>query len=106
MAPALPGIPRAPAIKEVVELGEQMINGVLALGKRYSLPQMSTSEIWTSQDLQLLVRSALNDPLTGTSCVTDMKNIKAGKQLDPGIFKVPPDFQIVSPAPPALPIKT
>jgi hypothetical protein len=67
---------------------------------------MSTSEIWMSQDLQLHIRSLLNDPITGTSCFTDMKNIKAGTQLNPGIFKVPPDFQIVQPAPPAFAIRT
>jgi hypothetical protein len=66
--------------------------------------QMPTSEVWTSKELQLPVRSSLTDPKTGASCVTDMKNIKPGAKLDPGLFKVPPDFTIAPP--PGPPIKT
>ena len=64
--------------------------------------QMPTSDVWTSKELQLPVRSSVTDPKTGTGCTTDMKNIKPGA-VDPGMFKIPPDFKIAPPPLPAVP---
>jgi hypothetical protein len=165
-APAMPGMPKPPTapaapkppqMQEIADLGEKMINGFKAQGKRYAMPpapampgapqmpgapkvpgapaapgapavpaapavpgapampgapaapaapgmpQMPTSEVWTSPELKLPIQSSVIDPKTGAKCVTEMKNIKPGAKLDPGMFKVPPDFKIAPPPAPRVP---
>ena len=69
-------------------------------------PQLPTSEVWTSKELKLPVQSSMTNPATGTTCVTQMKNVQPGVKLDPKMFQVPPDFKIAPPIkPPSLPLK-
>jgi hypothetical protein len=47
----------------------------------------------------------MTNPALGTSCVTQMKNIKPGAKLDPKMFQVPPDFKIAPPPVKPPPLK-
>lgn len=104
--PQLAGMPaapvqsagQAPEMKETADLGERVIEGVRAYGKRYTLPtpgkpEPVTAEIWTSRELQLPVHSSVADPSTGTLTTTAMKNIVSGARLDPALFDIPKDFK-------------
>jgi hypothetical protein len=111
--PELAGIPGAPALaapsgvrmpemKETADLGERVVEGVRAYGKRYALPapgkpEPPTAEIWTSRELQLPVHSSIADPSTGAITTTVMKNIVAGAKLDPALFDIPKDFKAQPP---------
>jgi hypothetical protein len=55
-------------------------------------PIASTSEIWYSPDLQIVVSSKRNDPRTGESTYT-LSNIQRGEP-SPSLFQVPSDFTI------------
>jgi hypothetical protein len=125
-APTAPAAPKPPQMQEIADLGEKTINGYKVQGKRFAMPgapkmpaapampaapgappppatpQMPTSDVWTSPELKLPIQSSVTDPKTGNTSVTEMKNIKPGAKLDPGMFKVPADFKIV---PPASPLK-
>jgi hypothetical protein len=90
---------QAPEMKETADLGERMIEGVKAYGKRYTLPapgkpEAVTAEIWTSRELQLPVNSSVMDPSTGTLTTSAMKNIVSGARLDPALFDIPADFKV------------
>ncbi len=97
VSPAAPAV-KAPEMKETAGLGEKVIEGVKAQGKRYTLPapgrpQPVTAEIWTSHDLQLPLHSSVVDPATGTTTLTAMKNIASGAKLDPALFEIPKNFK-------------
>jgi hypothetical protein len=55
-------------------------------------PIVSTSEIWYSPDLQIVVASKHNDPRTGESTYT-LSNIQRGEP-NPSLFQVPSDYTI------------
>ncbi|MFL6545931.1 MAG: hypothetical protein ACJ8LM_12220, partial [Candidatus Udaeobacter sp.] len=52
----------------------------------------STSEIWYSPALQIVVSSKRNDPRTGESTYT-LSNIQRGEP-NPSLFQVPSDYTI------------
>jgi hypothetical protein len=98
--------PASPELKETADLGKRVINGVEAHGKQYAMPvpgksQPATSEIWTSPHLKLPIQSSVHDSSTGTTTVTQMKNIVPDAKLDPRMFQVPSDYKVVPPAPPS-----
>lgn len=55
-------------------------------------PIVSTSEIWYSADLQIVVASKHSDPRTGESTYT-LSNIQRGEP-NPSLFQVPSDYTI------------
>jgi hypothetical protein len=55
-------------------------------------PIVSTSEIWYSPDLQIVVSSKRNDPRTGESTYT-LRNIQRGEP-SASLFQVPSDYTI------------
>lgn len=55
-------------------------------------PIVSTSEIWYSPDLQIVVTSKHSDPRTGESTYT-LSNIQRGEP-NPSLFQVPSDYTI------------
>ncbi len=55
-------------------------------------PIVSTSEIWYSPDLQIVVLSKHNDPRTGQSTYS-LSNIQRGEP-NPSLFQVPSDYTI------------
>lgn len=55
-------------------------------------PIVSTSEIWYSPDLQIVVSSKRNDPRTGESTYT-LSNIQRAEP-NPSLFQVPSDYAI------------
>jgi hypothetical protein len=107
--PARPDLPtpqfKPPQMQETADLGEKLINGIRAQGKQFTMPAMPAlpgmpkppkppvTEIWTAPDLKLPIQSTVTNPATGTTCVTEMKNIQPAK-LEPAMFQVPPDFRI------------
>jgi hypothetical protein len=105
-APKVPGMPqfKMPEFKETKDLGEKTIDGHKVSGKEFTAqtpgkPPM-TQEVWTSKDMQLPLHSTTTDHSTGTTSVTQMKNVKPNAKLDPGMFKVPPGFKMVQPPKP------
>jgi hypothetical protein len=104
---AAPALPQAPEFKETADLGKKMVNGHMAQGKQYSAtvpgkPKPMSAEVWTAPDLKLPMHSTVKDPSTGTTTVTQMKNVTPGAKIDPGKFKIPADFKTIQPpkAPP------
>jgi hypothetical protein len=57
-----------------------------------SQPIVSTSEIWYSPDLQIVVASKHSDPRTGESTYT-LSNISRGEP-NPSLFQVPSDYTV------------
>jgi hypothetical protein len=97
---------KPPDMKETADLGEKFIDGIKARGKRYTLPtpgkpEPMTAEVWTAHDLALPMHSSITDPSTGTTTITQMKQVTPGVKLDPKMFEIPKEFSLV--APPALP---
>lgn len=85
------------------ELGTQMVNGVNAQGKSVThtipagvmgnaQPVVSTSEIWYSPDLQVVVASKRNDPMSGQSnyALTNIQRAAPSASL----FQVPSDYTV------------
>jgi hypothetical protein len=85
------------------DLGTQVVNGVSAQGKSItrtvpageqgnSQPIVSTSEIWISPELQVVVSSKRNDPFTGqaTYALTNIQRTAPS----PTLFQVPADYTI------------
>ena len=60
-------------------------------------PIVSTTQIWTSPDLQIVVKSVRNDPFFGQSTY-QLSNIVT-KEPEPSLFTVPAGYK-VSTAPP------
>jgi len=102
--PQMAGKP--PDMKETADLGEKFIDGIKARGKRYTLPtpgkpETMTAEVWTSHDLGLPLHSSTMDPSSGTTTITQMKQVTPGVKLDPKMFDVPKEFRLATP--PAAP---
>ena len=94
--------PSNPNIAET-DLGTNAVNGLTAQGKRIThtipagqignaQPIVSTDEIWYSPDLQIVVSSTRNDPVTGNS-VYALTNIQ---RMEPSatLFQVPSDYTV------------
>jgi hypothetical protein len=93
----------APEERRDEALDARTIEGVTAEGRRTTtiipagaigndLPIVSTSEQWTSPDLQVLVLSDRKDPRSGDSTYR-LLNIRKGDP-DPSLFQVPPDYTV------------
>jgi hypothetical protein len=85
------------------DLGTQVIQGLEASGKRTttivpagrsgnSAPITKTYEIWTSDDLQLVVKQEWNDPRSGVRTVA-LENVSRADP-DPALFRVPPGYRV------------
>jgi hypothetical protein len=85
-------------------LGTQMIEGVMAEGRKTTMtfpvgsqgndrPIVVTSENWVSPDLHLTVMSRHNDPRNGES-VTKLINVSRSEP-DPQLFQAPADYKVV-----------
>jgi hypothetical protein len=85
------------------DLGTQVVNGVSAQGKSItrtvpagaqgnSQPIVSTSEIWFSPELQVVVSSKRNDPFTGQSTYS-LTNIQRAAP-SPTLFQLPSDYTV------------
>ena len=90
-------------VKNEESLGQKMIDGVLADGKRVTtvLPAGSIgnqqpitvlSEQWFAPDLEILVMTKHSDPRTGETTYS-LSNITRGEPAA-GLFDVPPDYTI------------
>jgi hypothetical protein len=85
------------------DLGTQTVNGVNAVGKKVThtfpagsmgnaQPIVSTSQIWTSPDLQVVVSATRTDPREGTSTYT-LNNIQRAEP-PATLFQVPADYTV------------
>jgi hypothetical protein len=109
LRPSQEGGPRGsrnrPANPNVVttDLGTQMMNGVNAQGKSTThtipagamgnaQPLISTSETWYSPDLQVVVSSKRNDPMSGQSNYA-LTNIQRTAP-NPSLFQVSSDYTV------------
>jgi hypothetical protein len=72
--------------------GKSIIHTIAAGEIGNAQPIVSTSEIWYSPDLQIVVASKHNDPRTGESTYT-LSNIQRGEP-NPSLFQVPSDYTI------------
>jgi len=90
-------------VKNEESLGQKLIDGVLADGKRVTtvLPAGSIgnqqpitvlSEQWFAPDLEILVMTKHSDPRTGET-IYSLSNITRGEPAA-GLFDVPPDYTI------------
>jgi hypothetical protein len=86
------------------ELGQQMIEGVLAKGQRYvqtwpvgsqgnDRPFQTTSETWMSTDLNLVVLSKNVDPRSGENSMKLLNISRA--EPSASLFAPPPDYTVV-----------
>jgi hypothetical protein len=84
-------------------LGSRTINGVVAEGERITntmpagaigndQPLVSTSEIWTSPDLNLVVLEIHDDPQNGTT-TRELVNLDRGEP-DPALFRAPEGYTV------------
>lgn len=103
------GIPVAPAdptrpVTTSESLGAQTIDGVPVEGRRITItypagsqgndrPIVVTSETWNSPELRLMILSKNVDPRSGEN-IMRMDNLSRSEP-DPGLFQVPPGYQIV-----------
>jgi len=87
----------------VEDLGENLVNGVLAEGKRETLAvhpgaigndrDLQVIDVrWFSADLQVLVKSVNSDPRFGETTY-QLTNIVRVMQ-DPALFQIPPDYTV------------
>jgi len=101
--PVAPGVRARPEVS-TEEIGPQMIEGVMAKGRRTistwaigtqgnDRPFQTVSEIWTSPDLNIMVLSKNSDPRSGDN-ITKLININRAEP-DPSLFAPPPDYTIV-----------
>jgi hypothetical protein len=85
------------------DLGTQQIQGLEVSGKRTttivpvgrsgnSAPITKTHEIWTSADLQLVVKQEWNDPRSGKRTVELARISRTAP--DPALFRVPPGYVV------------
>jgi hypothetical protein len=102
----IPGTPpllaKPTARTQIESLGTQVIQGLLADGKRVSTnvtpeskgsPVVITTETWWSRDLLIDLVLRLNDPRRGQSTV-ELNNIKR-LEPNPELFRVPSDYAVV-----------
>ncbi len=104
--------PRLPEHKDE-SLGTQIISGVMAEGRRYTLtyapgsvgndqPIVRTDETWYSPELEIVLLSRTSDPRSGDSTTRIEKLSRV--EPDPSLFQVPRDYEIVDdPIPPKRP---
>jgi hypothetical protein len=85
------------------DLGTESIQGLDVSGQRTttivppgrsgnSAPITKTYEVWTSPELQLVVKQRWRDPRTGERTV-ELKNISRADP-DPAFFRAPPDYEV------------
>jgi hypothetical protein len=85
-------------------LGSQVIDGSLAEGRRTTFtypigtqgndrPIVSTSEVWTSRELKVILLSKSSDPRFGETVVKLVNLSRA--EPDPSLFQAPADYKIV-----------
>lgn len=97
------------AHSQVNNLGERLVNGVMATGTRstHMIPAGAigndrdlqvVDESWFSSDLQLIVKSVSSDPRFGETTY-QLTNIVRAAQ-DPTLFQIPPEFTVVADRPP------
>ena len=102
-AGAPPGFGMRPDVSSE-SLGTQVIEGILVEGRLSKVthpvgtmgndrPIVTTSEDWMSPELRVMVLSKSSDPRSGEH-TTRLININRAEP-DPGLFQVPPDYQIV-----------
>ena len=95
--------PKQPEHKDE-SLGTQIISGVMAEGRRYTLtyapgsaandqPIVRTDETWYSPELEIVLLSKTSDPRWGES-ITRIENLTRAEP-DLSLFQVPPDYEIV-----------
>jgi hypothetical protein len=95
--------PDDPSQTKTESLGTQTIEGISATGTRTTRtipageignerPLEITSEVWTSPDLQMVIRSKRNDPRVGDT-VYKLTNIQRADP-DPSLFQVPSGFSV------------
>lgn len=101
---ALPALPQPPAFKETADLGKKQIEGMMAHGKQYSAevpgkPKPMSMEVWTVPELKLPIHSTVHDPSSGTTTVTQMKNVAPHAKIDPAQFQIPKHFRVIPPIP-------
>ena len=88
------------------DLGAQTVAGVNAHGTRYThtipagqigneMPITVVSEVWYSDDLQMVVRSTRNDPRFGETTYT-LTNLQR-QEPDASLFTVPADYTVNTP---------
>jgi hypothetical protein len=103
------GIPVTPAnptrpVTTSENLGAQTIDGVPVEGRKITTtypagsqgndrPIVVTSETWNSPELRLMILSKTVDPRSGEN-IMRMDNLSRSEP-DPGLFQVPPGYQIV-----------
>jgi hypothetical protein len=99
------GFANAPRPQPTVEqLGTKMIDGVLVSGVRTTMiipegsqgndrPMTTTSETWTSKELQLPILSVYYSPLSGTT-TKKFANFSTADPA-PSLFMPPPEYAIV-----------
>jgi hypothetical protein len=87
------------------DLGTQSINGLEVTGKRTttivpagragnSAPIIKVHEVWTSPDMQLVIKQHWTDPRSGEKTV-ELDNI-ARSNPDPSLFHAPADYRVKS----------
>jgi hypothetical protein len=98
------GIGGEPGQTTAVDLGSQIIEGVVANGTRAILtipagqvgnekPISVVTDVWTAPDLRVIVSSRRSDPRIGerTFRLTNLDR----NEPDPSLFAVPPDFTMI-----------
>jgi hypothetical protein len=96
---------RPQPIVTVQDLGTQSIDGLEATGKRTttivpaglsgnSAPITKIHEVWTSHDLQLVIKQHWSDPRTGERTV-ELEKI-ARSNPDPTLFRAPAGYEVKS----------
>lgn len=106
-----PSMSGATRRQEHKDLGTQVIEGVVTRGQEFSVvlppgaignlgPLKQTLEVWHSDELALAVKTVSNDPVNGER-VQIYRNIVKGVQVDPSLFRIPPNVQVVDVAPAA-----
>jgi hypothetical protein len=94
---------RPQPIVTVADLGTQSIQGLEVSERRTttivppgrsgnSAPITKTYEVWTSPDLQLVVKQQWSDPRSGERTV-ELENISRADP-DPALFRAPPGYQV------------
>ena len=96
-------------------LGTQVINGVIAEGRRTTITYgvgtmgndreiVATHETWTSPELHVTLLATNHDPRMGDN-TTRIENLSRAEP-DPSLFQVPPDYEVVDdPEPTPVPVK-
>jgi hypothetical protein len=107
-APAQAPVANAPKPQfKTEDLGTQTMEGLIVQGRRITITYppgsmgndrdiTNVSEIWTSQELHLMIQQVHSDPRSGET-TTKIENLSR-TQPDPDLFLPPPDYKIVDAA--------